>query len=703
MDKTLIIVLDEFTERVFEYSNVTLFDYGFLDEITFYDYVSNGLGGIDETQTTFLAETGGFYRVTPDDFEYSFERDLDFKEEATVQFNGEEAVAQTFFDFSRVGQAPQDVPAHGDWVIEAITQRLSDPSQTEIIAIDVGLSTDQFLLPFQDVTTTFDGVEYTEPAMIAVVFDFLQTFDAAYNPSSDITYLPAAVTVSLGGNTVDEAELNTLDYFELLEVPIFQASANAGQGGVDWGSVYQNVINVGAWNVAESGELLLASFESLPNVDMAGDGVVIREDWGSNFGTSFATPKIAGEFINLANDVIADLNAQGSRVADFFDNTYVPPSYSQLVATAIPSLTTDLFFTFADPAQGSAVLPISNVTLSENGLTPRTVEGFPSGLSGSALGSLELIPDSTSPTDGRDFLTGSAGGETLNALDGNDSLSGLGGDDILNGGPGTDTAIYSGPQFAYTLVLSPGETNLVDRRPDVNGTDTLIDIEFLDFTVDDQNGPFNLQQFGGVAGLSAADFESFIELYIAYFNRAPDAIGLNFWGTAFANGTTLDDMATLFVDQAETREVYPEGTSNTEFATSVYNNVLGRTPDQDGIDFWVGLLDAGNVARDEFILRVLEGAKSELKPEEGQEFVDQQLADRAYLENKVDIGAYFAVHRGMSNVENATSAMAVYDGSQDSVGQAIAAIDTQYQQALDPELGDFLMQVVGVLDNPFVA
>ncbi len=703
MDKTLIIVLDEFTERVFEYSNVTLFDYGFLDEITFYDYVSNGLGGVDETQTTFFAETGGFYRVTPDDFEYSFEGDLDFKEEATVQFNGQEAVAQTFFDFSRVGQAPQDVPAHGDWVIEAITQRLIDPSRTEIIAIDVGLESDQFLLPFQDVTTTFDGVDYTEPAIIAVVFDFLQTFDAANNPSSDITYLPAALTVSLGGETVEEAELNTLDFFELLEVPIFQASANTGQGGVDWGSVYQNVINVGAWNVAGNGELMLSSFESLPNVDMAGDGVVSRADWGTEFGTSFATPKIAAEFINLANDVIADLNAQGSRVADFFETTFLPPSYSQLVATAIPSLSTDMLVTFDDPTAGLALLPISNVTLAENGLTPRTVEGFDTGLTGSTIASLELIPDSPSPTTGRDFLTGSVEAETLSALDGNDTVTGLGGNDVLNGGPGIDTAIFSGPQFAYTLVLEPGETRLVDRRPDVNGTDTLINIEFLDFTVDEQDGPFNLQQFGGVASLSAQDFESFIELYIAYFNRAPDAVGLNFWGTAFANGTTLETMATLFVDQTETRATYPDGTSNTEFATSVYNNVLGRTPDQGGIDFWVGFLDGGGVSRDQFILEVLRGAKSELKPEEGQAFVDQQLLDRAYLENKVDIGAYFAVHLGMSNVDNATAAMALFDGTQDSISEAFGAIDTQYQTALDPELGEFLVQVIGVLDPPAIA
>ncbi len=94
--------------------------------------------------------------------------------------------------------------------------------------------------------------------------------------------------MSLGGNTVEEAELNTLDFFELLEVPIFQASANTGQGGVDWGSVYQNVINVGAWNVAGNGELMLSSFESLPNVDMAGDGVVSRADWGTEFPSSSA-------------------------------------------------------------------------------------------------------------------------------------------------------------------------------------------------------------------------------------------------------------------------------------------------------------------------------------------------------------------------------------------------------------------------------
>ena len=63
--------------------------------------------------------------------------------------------------------------------------------------------------------------------------------------------------------------------------------------------------------------------------------------------------------------------------------------------------------------------------------------------------------------------------------------------------------------------------------------------------------------------------------------------------------------------------------------------------------------------------------------------------DRAHLDLKVDIGAYFAVHKGMSDVDNASAAMALYDGTP-------AGTD-----ALDPDAGEFLMPVVGVLEEVF--
>jgi hypothetical protein len=301
-----------------------------------------------------------------------------------------------------------------------------------------------------------------------------------------------------------------------------------------------------------------------------------------------------------------------------------------------------------------------------------------------------------------DDLDGGIGSDTIKALANDDTITGGGGNDQIDGGEGIDTAVYSGNQNSYTLTLSPIVTKVTDRRADGNGTDELTNMEFLDFDTDLLDGPFNLGVFGGPAGLSAPELESFVELYIAYFNRAPDAVGLNFWGTQFANGLTLEEMAALFGPQNETRAAYPEGTSNNDFATTVYTNVLGRTPDQGGVDFWVGQLDTGAVGRDQFILEVLQGAKSDPKPELGQDFVDQQSADKAFLETKTDIGAYFAVHKGISDVDDAVAAMALFDGTQAGINDAVAAIDGFYADALDPISGEFLMPLVGVLEDPFV-
>lgn len=260
---------------------------------------------------------------------------------------------------------------------------------------------------------------------------------------------------------------------------------------------------------------------------------------------------------------------------------------------------------------------------------------------------------------------------------------------VIDGLGGIDTLVLPGSKSHYTLTLSADDVILTDRMTGGTGTNQLVSIEIVEFETDLGDGrSFNLQDFGGTTGLSAQDFESFIELYIAYFNRAPDAIGLNFWGTAFANGTTLDEMATLFVDQDETRETYPAGTTNSEFAEMVYSNVLGRTPDAEGFEFWVDHLDAGNINPDQFILEVLRG-------------VQPGTSDRSYLDTKVDIGAHFAVHRGMSDPEDASHVMALFDGTQASITNAVKAIDAHYSDALSADSGDFLMPLVGILEDVF--
>jgi Domain of unknown function (DUF4214) len=41
---------------------------------------------------------------------------------------------------------------------------------------------------------------------------------------------------------------------------------------------------------------------------------------------------------------------------------------------------------------------------------------------------------------------------------------------------------------------------------------------------------------------------------------------------------------------------YPPGQTTTDFVTQVYGNVLGRDPDQGGLNYWVNSLQTGGVA-----------------------------------------------------------------------------------------------------------
>ncbi|WP_386627699.1 DUF4214 domain-containing protein [Sulfitobacter geojensis] len=317
---------------------------------------------------------------------------------------------------------------------------------------------------------------------------------------------------------------------------------------------------------------------------------------------------------------------------------------------------------------------------------------------------LPIRPDFQTPEtligdDSDNTLNGTETVDEIFGLSGDDNLRGGAGDDMLDGGRGWDSAHFSGGQENYTLALTATGIEIEDRRVGGDGTDQLMNIEQLHFTDPSQNNRvtrFDLSEFTGTQNLSTTEMESFIELYIAYFNRAPDAVGLNFWGTAFANGTSLQQIAALFIDQQETRQTYPDSMSTDDFATAVYSNVLGRRADQDGFDFWTQALETGAVARDQFILAVLEGAKTPPQGQMSNSFLAQQMADRQYLADKTDIGAYFSVHRGMSDVSNAQSAMSLFDGTASSFDRSIGLVDDLARDGT----GEFLMPLVGVLEEP---
>lgn len=358
----------------------------------------------------------------------------------------------------------------------------------------------------------------------------------------------------------------------------------------------------------------------------------------------------------------------------------------------------------------------------------RAVKASSENFGGAVFGGLG--DDSISGGEGGDSISGGAGVDTIFCGAGDDTISGGSNFDdietasagsisidanghviitpnqkveVLDGGTGTDTLVLSGNQSSYTLLFGPQGTFIVDRRPGGEGVDQLQNMDRLDFDVEldvFKNEPMDLGRYGGI-NLSADDFKSFIELYVAYFNRAPDAVGLYFWGNAFSNGVTLEEMAALFAGQPETMAAFPSESSNADFVATVYLNVLGRIPDVEGERFWTNVLELNAVSKDQFILEVLKGAKAQVMEGQSDEFINQQQLDREFLSNKTDLGAYFAVHRGMSNVEHASVVMSLYDGTEDGLRAAVEATDTYFTSALDPFDGELLMPLVGVLENPF--
>ncbi len=128
--------------------------------------------------------------------------------------------------------------------------------------------------------------------------------------------------------------------------------------------------------------------------------------------------------------------------------------------------------------------------------------------------------------------------------------------------------------------------------------------------------------------------ESVAKLYIATFDRAPDAKGLEYW---LGSGLSIEEIAKSFFDQEETQEKYPAEYSNEDFIIEVYRNLFDRDPDDAGLDYWIEELESGRVTRDYFILTVMNGAKGD---------------DEKILDNKTEVGLAFA-HDGRNDADEA--------------------------------------------------
>jgi hypothetical protein len=92
-----------------------------------------------------------------------------------------------------------------------------------------------------------------------------------------------------------------------------------------------------------------------------------------------------------------------------------------------------------------------------------------------------------------------------------------------------------------------------------------------------------------------------VRLYSAYFLRPPDPSGLNYYLGKRRSGSTLASLSNIFVASNEFKTRYGS-LSNEDYVKLVYQNVLGRQPDANGLQYWTKQLNTNKKSRGQVML-----------------------------------------------------------------------------------------------------
>ena len=205
------------------------------------------------------------------------------------------------------------------------------------------------------------------------------------------------------------------------------------------------------------------------------------------------------------------------------------------------------------------------LTITNANVNARTLQSFVD--TGNRKGIEELA------ATGNDSVIGSNFDDSLLGYSGNDLIKGGGGNDFIDGGTGIDTAIYTGTATSYAPTLGATSSTIMDRTVNRDGTDTLTNIERLQFS--DKNIALDLaptQSAGQTALLLGAVLPGKLAFDASKQALLGSVIGL------FDQGYSLQALsgALLRLPIWDVLTGKPNPT-NADIATYLVNNVYGVT------------------------------------------------------------------------------------------------------------------------------
>ncbi|MDB5919609.1 MAG: hypothetical protein JWR40_3843, partial [Massilia sp.] len=207
--------------------------------------------------------------------------------------------------------------------------------------------------------------------------------------------------------------------------------------------------------------------------------------------------------------------------------------------------------------------------------------------------------------------------------------------------------------------------------------------------------------------MAAADYKGLVEsIYISYFGRPADTLGLaNFaaqldalkapttvvgLNAAYKTTPLLRALVDSFGASAESVALY--GTDNVGFVSSIYQNLLNRPADFDGLVFWVTELNAGRLTKGNAALAIMAGAY-ENKSAQG-------LLDAKVLDNKVAIATNFTTAVDTSDELNAYQGNAAAATAREMLKTVTATTSpTAFQATVDATLATIVTNAIPVVNT----
>ena len=131
------------------------------------------------------------------------------------------------------------------------------------------------------------------------------------------------------------------------------------------------------------------------------------------------------------------------------------------------------------------------------------------------------------------------------------------------------------------------------------------------------------------------------QTYLGLLTRDADYSGYRAWLEVLLAGVSHEQIVQWFLDSDEFTIRFGSGLTNSQFIERLYNNVLLRSADPGGFNFWVGQLTSGQMTRAQVALVFLDSDEFQ-NLSTSQNEIDVSLLYFSMLRRDPDAGGFSA-------------------------------------------------------------